>query len=67
MRAWYTDIYGCQADLCQYATGTTRLIIRNPYGTIIHEKEYRSWRGAKIAMGKLSDGWKIDLPGKPLH
>ena len=61
MRAFYTDFYGCKADLCQYATGTTRLTIRAASGNIIHRKEYKTWRGAKIAMGKLGDCWTNDL------
>ena len=62
MRAFYTDFYGCHADLCQYLNGTTtRLTIRDPYGHVIHRKEYRSWRGARIAMGKMGDCWTNDL------
>lgn len=64
MRAFYTDFYGCHADLCQYASGTTRLTIRTQHGTIIHRKEYRTWIGAKIAMGKLGDCWRNDLTGR---
>ena len=63
MRAFYKDFYGCHADLCQYASGTTRLIIRNPYGKVIHRKEYKTWNGAKIAMGKLGDCWHNELTG----
>lgn len=58
MRAFFVDFYGCHADLCQYRSGRTRLIIRSPQGFIIHEKEYRTWRGAKIAMSKLGDCWR---------
>ena len=62
MRAFYTDFYGCHADLCQYLhSETTRLTIRDSRGNIIHRKEYRSWRGAKIAMGKMGDCWRNDL------
>ena len=67
MRAFYTDIYGCTADLCEYPSGTTRLTVRDPRGTIIHRKEYNTWRGAKVALGKLSDGWKNDLTHGPLR
>ena len=65
MRAFYKDFYGCHADLCQ-APGheTTRLRIRDPYGHVFHEKEYRTWRGAKIAMGMLGDCWTNELTGK---
>ena len=62
MRAYYVDFYGCHADLCQYLNReTTRLTIRSRDGAIIHRKEYRTWRGAKIAMGKLGDCWRNEL------
>lgn len=67
MRAFYVDFYGCHADLCQYpGTETTRLTIRTPYGTICHRKEYKTWRGALIAMGKRGDCWRSELTGKPV-
>lgn len=62
MRAFYTDFYGCHADLCQFIhSEKTRLTIRDPYGKVIHRKVYNTWRGARIAMGKLGDCWKNDL------
>lgn len=62
MRAFYVDFYGCHADLCQYLyRETTRLTIRDQNGRVIHRKEYRTWRGAKIAMGKLGDCWRNEL------
>ena len=65
MRAFYTDFYGCHADLCQYpGRETTRLTIRTPGGKIILRKEYRTWRGAKIAMSKYGDCWRNDITGK---
>lgn len=67
MRAFYTDFYGCHADLCQMMhSNETRLTIRDPYGNIIHRKYYCTWRGARIAMGKLSDCWRNDLTGKEM-
>ena len=61
MRAFYKDFYGCTADLCQYRSGVTRLTIRNQYGNVVLRKEYKTWRGAKIAMGKYGDCWWNDL------
>lgn len=62
MRAFYIDFYGCHADLCQYlGRDTTRLTIRNASGGIIHRKEYKTWHGAKTAMGKLGDCWRNEL------
>lgn len=65
MRAFFRDLYGCTADLCTFYDGhTTRLTVRDPYGTIVKRKTYSTWRGAKIAMGKMSDSWKNDLTNK---
>ena len=65
MRAFYTDFYGCHAELCQTSrSGETRLTVRDPHGSIIHRKYYKTWRGARTAMGKLSDCWHNDMTGK---
>lgn len=67
MRSFYTDFYGCTASLCQMLhSSETRLVVRDPHGNVIKRKYYRTWRGAKIAMGKLSDSWKNDLTGKEI-
>jgi len=66
MRAFYRDFYGFHANLCQYRTGWTRLIVLDPRGKTIKLKEYRSWRGAKIALGMMSDSWVNEITGKPL-
>ena len=67
MRAFYVDFYGCHADLCQYLhQETTRLTIRDSRGNLIIRKEYRTWRGARIAMGKYGDCWRNEITGKPL-
>ena len=67
MRAFYTDIYGCHANLCRY-TGreTTRLAIYSPSGDIILRKEYKTWRGAMIAMGKYGDCWRNSITGRQI-
>ena len=65
MRAFYVDFYGCHADLCQMlGSEETRLTVRDASGNIFHRKYYRTWRGAKIAMGKLGDCWRNELTGK---
>ena len=62
MRAFYVDSYGWHADLCQYpGRETTRLTIRSPHGSVILCKEYRTWRGAKIAMGMMGDCWRNEI------
>lgn len=67
MRAFYTDIYGCHADLYQdLHQDTTRLTVRTASGSLIVRKEYRTWREAKIAMGKYGDCWWNDITGAPV-
>lgn len=64
-KAFFTDFYGCRADLYQYPNGhTTRLTIYDPNGNVIIRKEYKTRRGAKIAMGKYGDCWRDATTGK---
>ena len=61
MKAIYRDAYGCTASLIQYIDReTTRLSICDAHGDLIHRKEYKTWRGARIALGKWGDSWKTD-------
>ena len=53
----YRDVYGCTACIREAKTGSARLTVYSGSGKIIHSKTYTSKRGAKIAMGKMSDGW----------
>jgi len=53
----YRDFYGCYATLSEYRDGSARLVIYEPRGKVFHDKCYRSFRGARIAMGKLGDCW----------
>ena len=54
----YHDFYGCQAIIKPSEDGTVRLTIRDYRNRPIHAKSYKTERGARIAMGKMSDGWK---------
>lgn len=53
----YHDFYGCHACIRVFDNGSARLTIRSKYGNIFHAKNYKSERGARIALGKLGDGW----------
>ena len=53
----YRDVYGCTACIREAKSGATRLTVYTGSGKLIHSKTYTSKRGAKIAMGRLSDGW----------
>lgn len=54
---FYRDFYGCTASVRRYNNGSARLTVRSAAGKLIHAKDYASYRGAKVAMGRLSDGW----------
>lgn len=53
----YRDFYGCTACIRKFKSGSARLTIHAPGGKLIHAKNYNTYRGAKIAMSRLSDGW----------
>lgn len=55
----YRDFYGCFATLKAHNNGKITLTVRTAAGTLVHSKAYSSKRGAKIAMGRLSDGWNL--------
>ncbi len=53
----YHDFYGCVATIRTAKSGGVCLTVRGRNGRLIHTKNYRTERGAKIAMARLSDGW----------
>lgn len=53
----YRDFYGCHASIKNSHDGSAQLTVRTSAGKLIHTKRYSTYRGAKIAMGRLSDGW----------
>ena len=53
---YYRGIYGCSASI-KIGRESALLTVRNPYGEMIHRKRYKTSHGARIAMGKMSDGW----------
>ena len=55
-KEFYEDFYGCTASILRRTSGECLLTIRIPQGDIIHSKTYRTYRGAKIALGIYSDG-----------
>lgn len=54
----YHDFYGCHACLRVNKDGTARLTVRTSSGKLIHAKNYKSRKGARIAMGRMSETWK---------
>lgn len=57
MLKFFHDFYGNHATIRVFKNGSARLTVRRGTGGLIHAKDYKSERGARIAMGRLSDGW----------
>lgn len=56
-KRYFKDCYGCTAVIEEKAEGA-RLKVSNAHGGRIANKLYKSYRGARIAMGRMSDGWR---------
>lgn len=59
MREFYKDFYGCSACIRIDRDGSAHLTVRAG-GKLVHKKSYNNKRGARIAMGRLSDGWRLE-------
>lgn len=53
----FKDFYGGKATIKPTTFGTI-LTIRSGYGKLVHKKTYKTERGARIAMGRISEGWR---------
>lgn len=58
----FCDFYGCQAVISPHADGLVKLTVRNPHGSLIKAQDYATERGAKIAMGRMSESWRAVNP-----
>ena len=58
MLEMFRDFYGCHATIRNFQNGSCRLTVRRRDGRLFHSKNYSSRRGARIAMGRMSDGWQ---------
>lgn len=56
MTEYYRDPYGCTASISKTSVGKYQLRICIPSGSCFFSKVYSTWRGARIALGKHSDG-----------
>lgn len=56
MKKYYRDFYGSSASIQMMRDGSAKLRIRCGSKLIVN-KTYNTERGAKVAMGKSSDGW----------
>ena len=53
----YRDFYGASASIRVNGDGTAKLTAYDGHGRMMVSKEYNSFRGARIALGRLSDSW----------
>lgn len=58
MKKNYKDFYGCTASITVYRDGRAKLVIRTPGNKYVTRGEYKTERGARIAMGRASDCWR---------
>ena len=54
----FHDFYGCHATIIRKRNQTYDLVIRISNGSLLHKKNYGTYKGARIAMGKWSDCWE---------
>ncbi len=60
MKKYYRDFYGCTASITKVEDGF-RLRVSLPNGRCRMSKVYSTERGARIAMGRLSDSWEVKV------
>ena len=53
---FYKDFYGCTASILLRRDGSCMLTMRLPSGDIYKQKNYVSFRNARIALGRMSEG-----------
>jgi|GEM_PF-2954293 len=58
----YRDFYGCTASSTPTRDGRYRLKMRPPHSILCANKVYNTFRGARVALGKLSDCWEEVAP-----
>ena len=57
MKRYYRDAYGCTASISETPKAVT-LCVCSAQGAYIHRRRYKTFRGARAAMGRMSDGWR---------
>ena len=57
MKKYYRDFYGGTATIAPARGGGFRLKVAAKFGPVHTNKVYKTERGARTAMGRLSDGW----------
>ena len=55
MKRYYRDFYGCTASISQMRNGKFKLRV---FAGKTITKTYETFRGARSAMARMSDGWR---------
>jgi len=58
MKKYFRDVYGGTASIRLNKDGSATLKVADAHGRPCYGKCYGSERAARIALGKLGDGWK---------
>jgi len=58
MRKRFKGYYGDSYSISETKKGTFRLKASTSHGRKWHDKEYKTYNGARIALGKITDGVK---------
>lgn len=53
---FYEDFYGCTASIAKRPNGMCLLTMRLPGGDLYCQKTYRNLRGARVALGRMTEG-----------
>ncbi len=56
MTEYFRDPYGCTASIRKTQTGRWQLRLCLPNGSCFHAKTYATHQGARIALGRKSEG-----------
>ena len=61
MKKVYHDCYGGVIAITKLRSGKYYLSARTTYGDIYHKGTYETFRGAKIALGRITEGMYTEV------
>lgn len=61
MKKMYRDCYGGIIAIKKLRNGKFYLSARTCYGDIYHKGEYETFKGAKIALGRITEGMYTEV------
>lgn len=53
----FSNFYGSTASIRKWGARYI-LVIRDAYGNIVHKNNYKTYKGARIALSLLGDCWR---------